>query len=475
MTDPVSWGTGFEAKALDDISASSLMDSPTLFRSKIDGRVVPAVAEALDEGLGGTVTEMVSSIADGAVDAELASKWIPQGVPSGTKLLRGAFDENGYVSLFSEDENFHVVAEHRPLLAEDIAGIVHVPLLDSEVDFELAFVDQAGYVWFGVLTDGSLYVPSGPTASVAAASRGGPTVTEQVGGDTFLMDASTGVRTKLVSVARTKLVSVGSSTFAGLPWSSWTGPNGLTLHQGANGGILGEQQFARFGSRPLVTSEVAAIPASGSVAVSSTNVPPNIWNAFSWSGVLAGVPGVMSKAQGTLTQWTFTRSASGVAVSAPAGSVFTPDFAQHADGIVVINPVKNNTTGLGAAETDVATLISWIDQAYHFAKASGKYVLFVNNFRDTNLSPSSAERTRLDRINAHLATYGRRCVDLASYVGSTRIYTDLGITPTAADLAQIALGNKGPSISSDDLHLSEAARVPALKLITDRLSELNWI
>jgi len=334
-----------------------------------------------------------------------------------------------------------------------------------------------------------LVLPSGSGGGAAL-------IPETVNGVTYLTNVSSGVRSRLVPTDRTRLVINGTSTFAGMAsqFSAFAAAHGATLVNTATAGVGAEHTLAKLGSRPFLTSGSTTIAGTGTTAVSSSNVPASIFNAWSVSGYFEGfstVHGTISKpGNGGAPSWTFTRDADGASFTVPPGTKFIPDAASFRDAIVALNDCKNNLSGgVDGITTDVAQLIQWTHDAYDWVTSTAKSVLVVGHFQDTGTPADSAARTRIKAYNdAMRARYGTRYVDMGAYVASTRIFADMGLTPDAADLAEIALGNKPPQVSAysagawpsgtvDPLHLSIPARGAVVDFLIGRALAvtLNWM
>lgn len=389
----------------------------------------------------------------------------------------------------------HVDAFARKRWLEDVHDTVTI----SDAVWERVEITSGGHILYGRRWDGTVVIPGLGLDALEELDRYvGPTVTEVVGPNTYLMNASTGVRTLLVAIDRARLTAVGSSTFSHMVTSGlfagMASAHSASLTNITGSGTVAEFHFAKLGSRPLVASAGFNIPTSGTVAVSSTNVSPTVNAAWSIGGAFEGLtsyPGTLAKASGAQASWTFTpTSFPGAPVAVPSGTKFISSMGPTSRvGVMILNPGKNNLSGgVAGATNDVESVIQWTKDAFDFATATGKYVLVVGHFNDTNTATDAAARSRIDQWNCEIRAYvgERRFVDMGAYVTSSQIFTDLGLTPDAADLVQMGLGNKPPQISAytagtwptgtvDPLHLTTAAEAKVFdNLIAARPTELNW-
>jgi lysophospholipase L1-like esterase len=215
------------------------------------------------------------------------------------------------------------------------------------------------------------------------------------------------------------------------------------------------------------------IPASGAVTVTVDEMELNA--GMSFAGVVAGVAGTLSS-DGTV--FTFTRASAGDEVGLAGTAEFTPDLGtQHAARTTILNIGKNDLPyALTAGRPTAQVVNERTDQAFDYLAPLRKRVLVLNHFQNTNTAAESAQRVRIQEVNAAIAArYGRLALDMAGYLASSQVWADTGITPTSEDLAQQALGNKPPSLSGDNLHMNTAGYTAVRDhLIAPRIAELGW-
>ena len=268
-----------------------------------------------------------------------------------------------------------------------------------------------------------------------------------------------------------------------LSWSGWgsstidewvelgtiAGQFGATYYNGGDGGTELQHNLAQMGARPAVLlPQGGEIPAEGAVVVSCDNVVPT--SAFKpTEGTLAGVPGTLTS---TNTQWTFTRTAIGAAVSVASGTPFTPTSGPlHRADTWLLQQGKNDINNDRPMEQTMA----WHKMAYNWNTALNKRVIVITHFGNTgNLSPSHTAKCK--QLNDFIrATYGDHVFDLVAYLCSAEIWEDTGLTPTAADLQNQAAGCLPASLSRDNLaHMNAKARTAAANKLKSQLINMGW-
>lgn len=277
-----------------------------------------------------------------------------------------------------------------------------------------------------------------------------------------------------------KAILIGSSTVAGMGTrlQAALGTRGVeaTFNRTAVGSWQASHISAAAGTRPLVC-EAFTIPASGPVTITPTNQTEanNVSAAIVIPGYFAGVIGMVSSPAGS-GAWTFTRDAAGDPVPVPAGTPFLPSVPEgRRRGLAVVNFGKNTltTTALGWDAARCVQMTESVDR--HFGAADGR-VLIVGHFVNTTTPAQSTTRTRTKAYNDYCRDrFGDRFFDLGAYLTGSQVWADTGLTPTADDTTEQGLGNKPPSLSSDNGHLNAAGYDAVVKAIMQRLEQLAWI
>ncbi|MEX0494441.1 hypothetical protein AB3X31_23405, partial [Raoultella terrigena] len=219
------------------------------------------------------------------------------------------------------------------------------------------------------------------------------------------------------------------------------------------------------------------IPASGTVAVTCTQLPSNFCNNFlkTYSGVVGGVAGTLSWSSASLQ---FTRTTEGAAVSLSGGKNFIPTIpASYRDGVVLIWSYKNDMKYNAATQTEINMDVIFNNVVKSFAHAStlAKRVLVIGIFNDSSYT-NEIYKTRLAEMNSRMkAHFGDLYCDTQDYICSSQIWTDTGITPTSDDLAMQASGYKATSLSADSAHLNTTAHKAVVEhVIKPKLISLGW-
>lgn len=282
----------------------------------------------------------------------------------------------------------------------------------------------------------------------------------------------------------TRMIGWGSSTMQGLHsyMSEVASQLGTTYTNGGKGGERSEHIFARLGSRPMLLAfSDNKLPASGGATVTSSNVTEHV-NMASYTGsVLAYddddkeviVFGTMSS---TATTFTFTRTGSGPTYRVDPNTPFIPLLGmEFRNAAVIIGGAGKNDFSPIVPGREIQ-VIERTDAAFEFLAPLTKRCIIMGNFADTNTSEDSLEREQILATNAHQAArYGDLYIDIYGYLTGEQVWLDTGITPTSEDLAAQAIGNKPPSLSSDNAHMNASAyEAVAQFLIKPKMIELGW-
>lgn len=279
--------------------------------------------------------------------------------------------------------------------------------------------------------------------------------------------------------ARDKALLIGSSTMAGMGTRlqaalTLRGVDG-TFNRTAVGSWQASHIAAAVGTRPLV-AEAFTIPASGAVTVKPTNMNEgnNTTAAIAVPGYFAGVIGMLASPAGQ-SEWTFTRDAAGSAVTVPAGTPFLPSVpGPRRRALALVNFGKNTLTAT-ATGWDAQRCIQMTESIDEYLGGADGRVLIVGHFVNTTTPAQSTTRARTKTYNDYCRErFGDRFVDLGAYLTGTQVWADTGLTPTADDTTEQGLGNKPPSLSSDNGHLNAAGYDAAVALLMARVDALGW-
>jgi hypothetical protein len=211
-----------------------------------------------------------------------------------------------------------------------------------------------------------------------------------------------------------------------------------------------------------------SIPASGGVTVTGSNVLPSS-SLKPFTGWLNGVYGTVSSTSSVMT---FTRSASGSAVPSAGEYPFAPEIGpQHRGDVMLLWMGKND-----AAPYTAQDIVDRTNKSFDWLSPFIKRCLVLGHFHDSDWASTDARSVLIDAVNqAYKDRYGDLYIDVQGYITSPQVWIDTGITPTADDLAQQALGQKPASLSVDAGHLNDAAYLALNKnVIQPRFRQLGW-
>lgn len=258
--------------------------------------------------------------------------------------------------------------------------------------------------------------------------------------------------------------------------------DGRVTFNGGRGGETAQEIAIRQGGQSLTLSAVGgSIPASGSVGVTYSETIG--WSSnITWSsvGMLAGIPGTISRAIGS-TALMFTRTAAGGVTPATA-MPWTSTPGQQNRGFVQILWAGRND--LGNTTTDPLVLRNRVSAAtqsmvnYLSDPAKPYVVLSVLTRTVEGTTSTGGNLVAYNNVingNADLAAaHGTRYIDVRGYLIQNGL-SDAGITATAADTAAIAANTLPPSITADGLHLNAAGYTIVEKLVEAKLKQLRYI
>lgn len=275
------------------------------------------------------------------------------------------------------------------------------------------------------------------------------------------------------------IVGDGSSTVANMEsklrvmaggLSAVSGPETPTYVNRARGGERSEHAMARNGSRPaLVTIPGGTIPASGSVNVTLSNVPPDMQFLAS-KGYVGNTLVTLAFVSGSFT---LTREIPGDPVPVTPDTPFIPTVgpaSRNAVGIYSFG--KNDVNSSAEYPTDSAeNVINRISEFFQWIEPVNPNFVWLGMFCDTGTLEVQARRDKINAVNAYCKDYlGDRYIDLSGYLTGTQVWADTGISPNSADLSQQALGNLPASLSIDAGHMNSATEQQVIdKLIRPRL------
>ncbi|ELP0295592.1 hypothetical protein RZL42_003325 [Klebsiella michiganensis] len=380
--------------------------------------------------------------------------------------------DNGIPLALSEDGTLRTVgvSVSGSGLSGDSLG---VPLLISGGNGVVGAVDKSGALRIPAVITDELHVAG---KKITGNSAGGDPVFSS--GDRYI-DADGNVMPLVPDSS--KMSAWGSSSFivAGASANFAALAQELGVADWNNQGQGGESSFqvaARWGAIPFtLVFPGNVIPASGTVAVTCTQLPSNFCNNFlkTYSGVVGGVAGTLSWSSASLQ---FTRTTDGAAVSLSGGTDFIPTIpASYRDGVVLIWSYKNDMKYSTQTEINMDVIFNNVVKSFAHASTLAKRVLVIGIFNDSSYT-NELYKTRLAEMNSRIkAHFGDLYCDTQDYICSSQIWTDTGITPTADDLAMQASGYKATSLSADSAHLNTTAHKAVVEhVIKPKLISLGW-
>ena len=154
-----------------------------------------------------------------------------------------------------------------------------------------------------------------------------------------------------------------------------------------------------------------------------------------------------------------------------------PNYARYKRAINVLNTGKNSF-GNGSAER-IAAVKESFDETIRQLKEVQPDARFIVLAHHVNTGSNATITSAVQEVNAYLKNkYGNRFVDLNAWVTGPQIWIDLGITPTATDLAEQQAGHIPQSLTEnlDKTHMNPTvARYAVINFIIPRLELLGYI
>lgn len=331
-----------------------------------------------------------------------------------------------------------------------------------------AMVTEDGYLLAALRWDGTVEVPG------LAAVRGPATPVDMGLYSDAPFTPGSDILPSRANVRAWAMWGSSSAGGIGAQMQALAGANGATYTQGGQGGERSFHIAARLGSVPArLTFPGNTVPASGSAAVTSSNLTAGNANLRSYSGTISTVSGgtvagsLSSDAEGALT---FTRTTPGTAAEVSPDASLVPDLGAARRGDTTFLWMGKNNSH------EPARVIRETDESFRYLAPLVKRCLVLGHFVNTGMEASSPSRYNIRTINdAHAARYGAAFLDVSGYLTGPQVWKDAGITPTAEDLAEQSKGNKPPSLSSDSGHLNTAGYAAVRALIASRLVSLGWV
>ncbi len=254
----------------------------------------------------------------------------------------------------------------------------------------------------------------------------------------------------------------------------------------AMGGHGPNEIAARQGGRPArATVTGNAIPATVTPVALTLDVDV-LWRTDTTTGtttrpcVLAGVPGTLIRDNVAVT-YTFVRDVAGAAVwVSPGGALRTVNSITNRGAIQVFlvgrNGIHWTDAGMGGgAPWTPQTIVDRVAQMVDFMHERGDRYLILELF------PSQSDTTtdRRDRVTTYNTLLRERFPDAfvpTTYYLLNQAMTDMGVTPTAQDLTDIANGVPPTSLVSDGPHLNDLGnQALATHVVAQEIIQRGWI
>jgi hypothetical protein len=523
---PLVGQTDIDLDFLPDGTPTPGVTAPTAEVSSVAGQTGHVSTSALRTALGvDTLEEDLDGKADLDETGRVGYPQLPEALsPSG---LLASFDENVppvVAQTLSDDPTIRddLTARISQLAASDIGIVTGVAVEDPE--YAIPFVDEDRYAAGGVLKDGStqferlLHQPQSipfaafgedvPLAEESDYEYAVPFVDDDgyiaggllKSGEWHFRGLAEQVALSAAAMTRSdpyRLAFAGDSLFDGYSNAEghWTDieatpgqvdlllPDHVTVFNRGYAGWAVDEVAIRIGAYPLsCTVSGGQIPASGSVTVTipaGVGWVPGLTREF--AGTLAGVPGTLTRTGASNTSLTFARTASGSAVPVGGPVTFVSAEAVHETDTMVVCLGRNDfaynvtgTEGSVAAHVLAGTARIW---SYLREQVQVPHVLFVGTLTKPGETTGTSAHNIVTAINRGLAsTYGGRYWDMRDYMVNQAIY-DLGITPTASDLAAIAGDTMPPSIvaGGTEVHYTKAAATVLAAQIYRQLVTRGWV
>lgn len=429
--------------------------------ANIEGKPGDAAAMGRFSGIEAAITSMRPSLLSQAEDATYALPFSDKdGYTSGGVTQKGVF-------------NFE-----KPPTVRGVEGTSFQPV--DAPGYSYVFPDKDGYYSLAIRNDGTVEIFKGgqgvgKSALSIANDGAGMTRSDKskifVAGDSLSRGYFGGVPNQTSDSFPTKLQGMV--------------PAGVSIINLATSGWTVDEVAVRIGAFPVaLTLDGGQIPASGTVAATTTATIGWGVGERAYPGTLQGVQGTLTRPTGSAKGFHFVRTTAGTAVTVTPGTVFVPDQAGHSTESAVVflgrNDVGQGVTGSDASvaahiANGVTRIVDWLSRDI-------KQVLVVSVTTTTGERSGTSGYSTVTAANALLKDrYPTRFMDLRGYLVKQAIY-DLGITPNAADLDNMAADTLPPSImdpgasgTGDGTHYSKATAVLVATQVYQYLNTRDWI
>jgi lysophospholipase L1-like esterase len=251
-------------------------------------------------------------------------------------------------------------------------------------------------------------------------------------------------------------------------------PAATVYNGGESGQSADEIAIRQGGIVPMLTVTGGSIPASGGVTVTTAGT-------IGWrldrpivevTGTLAGVPGTLTRSGSVLT---FTRTSTGTAVPVAGAAPWESFGRAYAGGLQIIMAGRNDIGYASPAGSIIDRVVTATAAMVGALTPARPRVLLLGATTSTAETIGTQGYTDVTGINTALkAMFPQFFWDYRAWLVKEAIY-ELGITPTAGDLAQIAGDTLPSSIMTDPVHYSPATAAKAAARIKTELTNRGWI
>lgn len=250
----------------------------------------------------------------------------------------------------------------------------------------------------------------------------------------------------------------------------------VEVYTAAFGGAVVEQQNALVGNIPLrLRFENNRILASGTSNVTKLVTYAIVSKVSTMTGYVNGVLGSLSTSGSSIY---FTRTNAAATDTLLEGDVdFIPSLgSEYRNAVQVIWVGKNNLTSTVASVNSVTNLMDNTDSIIEYAASFVKRSIVMTHFVNGDTPAISAERDRINQCNAlYKLRYKQNVFDVEPILLGTQIFTDLGITRTAEDIEQQALGNLAPSLRLNTDHCTTTVYNYLAQKLADFIAAKNLL
>lgn len=235
--------------------------------------------------------------------------------------------------------------------------------------------------------------------------------------------------------------------------------------RGVSGQSITEIALRQGGLNLFVTVAGGQIPASGSVAV--TVLPSETWrtgSAWSFTGYLCGVLGTLAKDAADV--WTFTRTAAGTAVAAPAESLWQ---SSQRTGAMMGQLLRGgrNSPNLDVFTRDLRAMVTR-------ARAVRAPLIVRPVYNKSDEPAGSSGYNLIMSMNAAAQEIaGSDFVDTRGWLIRNGL-AEMGITPTAQDLTDIGNDQIPSSLMHDTTHLNVPGRTAEGRFTARVMISKDW-